>query len=271
MSEKMSIVVVGCDAYSDIAEYYLWFLHKNWSDCRYPIYIATETHNFKDEKANNVICGKGSTWTGRAIQAINSTDSQYILLTVDDIYISEKVDSAKFEEILSFMELEKIKYYRIPVFRTTSKFEKAYPENENAEMIPTKKPYAVSIGTAIWDRNEILRILGDGTKSAWDLENDFSEMSIGGNGEYIDKYVSDKRFLLHSVHMVKAGKWIPKAANLMNQKGYEIDYSKRGFIPRNQVVKYQIYAFGSKICPPSMRKWVKAALSKIGFKFATKY
>lgn len=271
INKQMSIVVVGCDAYSDIAEYYLQFLRKNWPDCPFRVLIATESHNFSDGEVANVLCGKESTWTGRAIQAIISTDSPYILLTVDDIFMSDKVDTNEFLNILRFMEEEKIKYYRIPVFRTTKKYEQTYPGNSNAEMIPTNKPYAVSIGTAIWDRTEILRILGDGSKSAWDLENDFSEMSLRGNGDYIEKYVSDKRFLLHSVHMVKAGKWIGKAAKIMEEKGYDIDYSKRGFIPKSLAFKYDMYAFGSKICPPFMRRGVKKFLSGLGFKFATKY
>lgn len=139
MNKQLSIVVVGCDAYSDIAEYYLQFLRENWGDCPFQVFIATESHSFSDNEVVNILCGKDSTWTGRAIRAINSTDSQYILLTVDDIFMSEKVDTDEFIKILQFMKKERIKYYRIPVFRTTNKFEQTYPGNSNAEMIPTNK------------------------------------------------------------------------------------------------------------------------------------
>lgn len=267
----MAIVVVGCDLYSDIADYYIMFLKKNWPDCRFPVYVATESHEFTDKSINSVICGSNSTWTGRAIKAIKQANTKYILLTVDDIFISEAVDSSAFEEILQFMNREKIMYYRIPVFRTSKKYEKSYPGFDNVELIAARKPYAISIGTAIWNCNELLRVLGDGSKSAWELENDFSCFSINYSKPYIDKYVADKRFLLHSVHMIKAGKWIPKAAREMKKKGLKIDYSKRGFIPKRQLIRSSVYGIGTKICPPKYRGRVKAVLSRIGFKFATKY
>ena len=269
MNTNMSIVVVGCDKYSDIAEYYLEFLHKNWNDCMYPVFVATESYQFNDPNVRSIICGKDSTWTGRAIEAISKTETDYILLTVDDIYMSEKVDSEEISKILDFMESEKILYYRIPVFRTTKKYDVSYPGNENVELIRAQKPYAVSIGTAIWNKEEILKILGDGTKTAWDLENDFSQLSMNTNTTFIEKYVSDKRFLLHSVHMIKAGRWIPKAAKEMTKKGNSIDYSERGFVPFSQTMRSHIYGIGSKLCPPSMRKTVKKIMTKVGFTFAT--
>lgn len=267
----MSIVVVSCDSYKDILEQYLYYLHTNWSDCNYRILLGMENEKVDDTVAESIICGKGSTWTQRAIDCINATNSRYILLSVDDLFIGEKVNSNDFCEILEFMKEEKIKYYRIPVFKFKEDDIQTYPGNPNAELIVRNKRYNVSIGTAIWDRNELLRILGDGSMTAWDLENYFLKQAENAEPGYLEKYVSDSRYVLHSVHMVKSGKWIPGSVKKMEKLGYTIDYKERGYISYSDRLKLnKMYSWCSRKFPTWLRTPVKKVMTAFGFKFASK-
>lgn len=266
----LSIVVVSCDAYSDIVKQYLHYLHLNWPDCEYPVYVAMEKADLESSFASTVVCGSNTTWTQRAIQAIKTAGTDYVLLSVDDLFISEKVNSSDFKSVVQFIGKEKIKYYRIPVLRLDDKKE-TYPGNPNVELIERNKRYNVSIGTAIWDKNEILSILGDGAMSAWDLENYFLLEAEKAKPGYLDGYVSDKRYLLHSVHMIKSGKWIPAGVNEMKRKGYSLSTAERGFISFGDRLKLNwFYSWCSKNLPTGLRNKVKAVMKKFGFKFASR-
>lgn len=271
IDDRVTIIVGSCDAYRDIVEYYLYFLKSNWMECRYRILIAMEEANVDSDIAETIKNGASSTWTERIINTIKHTDSPYILLSVDDLFISKPVVQDDINAVINFIEKEKIKYYRIPTFKTSKRKKMTYPENDNAELIDNDSPYNVSIGSAIWDRNELLGILGEGTMSAWDLENYFLEQASNSCPGYKDKYVSDKRFLLNSVHMIKAGKWIPNAANMIKKLGYEVNFEKRGYVPLKNVIKSNILGIGGRICPKSMRWLVKKTLRNFGIKFATNY
>ncbi len=268
----MSIVVVSCDKYLDIAQFFLYYLGINWPNCKYRIFIAEEECNLNSDIAEIVLCGKNTSWTRGAIEAISRTKSQYILLTNDDYYIYEKVNNSEIDEVIKFIKENDIKYYRIPAFKQKNRKYAQYKNNKNVEMIPKNKAYAVSIGTSIWKRDEILKILGDGTKTAWDIENDFSRQSADSIDEYYINYVSDRRNLLHYVHMATWGKWIPWSAKVLIKHGYnDINYSKRGFISKRECIKIKLYEFATRIVPTKMRKNIKRVLSMVGFKFATSW
>ena len=271
MSDRMSIVVISCDAFEDIVSGYLRFLRENWADCPYPIFVSMEDKTFVDDTVKVLPCGMGNSWTKRAIIALESAKTEYILLTVDDLYMSERVDTNDFEAALDFMDREKVDYYRIPTFKVPGQKSIDHPRNSNVELIPKNRTYGITFGSSIWRKGELLRVLGDGTKTAWDLENDFSKSAAEAELGYYDSYVADKRHLLHSVHMAKGGKWLPDAVREIREKGYELDLGNRELVSRSTDLKYKIYARGSQVCPRFMRRGVKKILTAMGFKFATEY
>ena len=268
---RMTIAVISCDNYQDVVGYYLDFVSKNWSDCPFDIVVATEELDLHSEIAKTLRCGTNTTWTKRAIDAINSCESKYILLTVDDLYMSEKVDSEEFIKILDFMDSHSITYYRIPWHLANNKRYKTHPDNSNVNMIPKNMPYGRSIGSSIWERNELLELLGDGSMSAWELEEFFSReaaQNIGGG--YYEHYVADKRYLLHSIQMVSQGKWEVDSVKRLHELGYDIDTSKRGFLSSKVYLRRKVIGTLGTICPVKFRKPIKKMLSKLGVKFVTK-
>lgn len=271
IDNRMTIVVVSCDAYLDIVEHYVKLFRLNWPNCKNRLLIGIEEKEVLGENVQSILCGRNSTWTERAIKAIKSTQSPYILLSVDDLYISKPVVEENIQKALDFIESEGVKYYRIPVFRFKNKKEITHPTNVNVELISKRERYNVSIGTAIWDRNELLNVLGDGSKSAWDLENYFLDLANQSGPGYIDNYVSDKRFLLNSLHMIKSGKWIPKSSKLLSKMGYKINYLERGYISFIDRIKLnRFYSWVSRKTPTKLRKFVKRIMSFFGFRFASK-
>lgn len=269
-SSKMTIILASCDAYKDVADQYVYFLRENWPDCPFSILVATESCDYNDSEIVAIKSGSKSTWTSRVIKAINACSTPYVLLTVDDLFMSEPVQTEDIDDILNYMESVDVRYYRIPVIDPVRQKFGKIPERRYTRQIYDNQVYSVSIGHAIWNRNELLKLMGDGTKSAWDLENDFSAVDQNKEPSVKEGYVTDTRHLLHSVHMIKKGKYIPAGVKTMSKCGYEIDTSKRGLITFKERIRPKIYGLGSKLCPPRYRRKVKSFLSKLGLSFATR-
>lgn len=270
--ERLTIIVGSCDKYKDIAEHYLRFLRKNWPQCPYRVLVAMEEEKVDANLAETVLNGKGATWTKEIINSIARTSSQYILLTVDDLFISEPVDGTAMEDVVDFIEKNKILYYRIPKFieLKSGKKHPPYPGSHYAVRIPKNSAYNVTIGSSIWERSELLRILGDGTKSAWDLEDSFLEQAANSHESgYLEGYASDSRLLLNSIHAITAGRWIRRSVKQLRKLGYNLDFDKRGYVSQKNTLRSAVYRIAGRICPIRMRKTVKKFLKKVGFKFVT--
>ncbi len=270
ISSKMTIILATCDAYKDVADQYVFYLRKNWPECPFSILAATESCDYKDSDVVSIKGGNKSTWTGRVIKAINACFTPYVLLTVDDLFMSRPVQTEDIVDILDYMENADIRYYRIPVIDPVRQKFGEIPDRKYTKQIYDNQVYSVSIGHAIWNRNELLKLLGDGTKSAWDLENDFSVVDQNKESSVMEGYVTDTRHLFYSVHMIKKGKYIPLGVKEMSRCGYKIDTSKRGLISIKERIRPKIYGLGSKFCPPKYRSKVKDLLSKLGLSFATR-
>ena len=93
----------------------------------------------------------------------------------------------------------------------------------------------------------------------------------GVSDQWIDNYVSDKRFLLNTVHMIKSGKWIPKSTRIISKLGYEINFLERGYISFSDRIKLNgLYSWASRRLPVKLRRIIKKIMSFFGFHFASK-
>lgn len=271
MDKRLTVLVVSCDKYKDIVEQYLYYLRLNWSDCQFPIAVAMEESDIDFENVRVIKCGKGVQWTKEVLIALDQIDSERVLLTVDDLFISQKVDNIAILYALDFMIKNDIGYYRIPKFQHRYSKKDLYPGEENIARIRKDKVYSVTIGSAMWKTSELKKFLGDGTKTAWELEEFFTKSAVNASSGYFDSYVTDTRPLLHCAHMVTAGKWIPSGLKDMKKQGYQIDTSTRETLSKKETVRMSAYAVATAIVPKKLRRPIKMFFSKFGFKFATKY
>lgn len=274
MSDNLTIVVGSCDAYADIAELYVKFLRKYWPDCKYPILVVLEQKKINLPGVRVINSNEGEEWVSRIIRALNEVKSKYVLLTVEDLFLCRPVNDGWIREILNIMDKENLLYYEFPVkIHRKKRNEKKFKNYNHIYSIAKNKPYGINMGTAIWEKNELIRILNDGIETAWDIENYFLEKSYANKDSHdcYEYYVCDDGSAIKLAHMIKKGRWIPEGKKEIAHSQVKIDYSKRGFVPLNSRIRSVIVGVGNAVVPVKARPAVKAAFSKIGFKFATKY
>ena len=103
---KVTILVNSCDLYEDAWEPTFKLYKAQWPDCPYSFVLNTETKTYNGEFKNiRTVCyGKNGTWTERFEYVLNQIDSPYVLFTLEDYFLLNKVNSEVFEKAVSVMD-----------------------------------------------------------------------------------------------------------------------------------------------------------------------
>ena len=87
MSENSCAVLVhSCDKYSEAWELFFSLFFRAWKECPFQVYLSTEYNSFDNYKVKTINTGEGS-WTRRLHKAVDSIDSQYIIILLEDFFL----------------------------------------------------------------------------------------------------------------------------------------------------------------------------------------
>ena len=269
-NEKLAIIIPACDKYLDIFSEYMRYFRINWIDCPFEIILVTEVKYYNDPRVTSLITSTTTNWTGRVLEGIKHTKCKYILTTIEDGFISKKVNTEDVFDILNFMEHNNIVYYRNPKTGHIKTKGNSFKDFEYACKIEKDGIYSRTLGIDIWNRDALIDLFGDGTKTAWDVENYFLEYAANSLPGYFDDWVSDSRNFLNVIETVSKGKWIPSAIIEFKKLKIPINIGNRGILPYSDTIRRNIHKIMNYIVPKKYRKSTKSILSRFGFKFASK-
>lgn len=105
-NKDVTILVNSCDIYEDAWEPQFKLFKAQWPDCPYSFILNTETKEYKGNVDNvKTICyGKNGTWTERFEYVLNQIESPYILFTLEDYFLLNKVNVEVFEKAVAVMD-----------------------------------------------------------------------------------------------------------------------------------------------------------------------
>ena len=266
--DSLTIIVSSPDSYRDVFNNFLRFFKLNWPDCPYRLVLTTNSILCEDSAADTVFNDSGCNWCKRVLNAVEHTASPYILTFVDDDYISAPVDTKAVREIIFTMEKNSIRYCKRPVARPKQPLYNAIP---HLHSISYREPYGLTLGTAFWHRDFLVKQLSDGSMDGWALENKWLEDTLDSPDGYFEGCVVDDRNLLNIVHCVSKGKWIPGGLKKMRESGCEVDTGTRAILPKKNTNINNIKCSIGLCISTRNRLRIKKVLRKLGMKFTTDY
>lgn len=261
MEMKCAIIVMSCDAYSDLWHDFFVLKERNWGDCPYPTYIVTNDLKCNEKNVETICCGDNLNWTGRLLYALKQVPADYIILMLEDYYISKPVDNTILQGIFNLIKQKNVSYYKLE--------ERAKLDAERYEGLKYLKKvdgnveYGISLITSIWSVEFLKRIIGDEDYPAWEFEvrrnmpNDISRT--------LDDFcLVDNRNVLNIMHMVQRGQYIPNSVSQLGALGYHIDTTKRGNLSIFMTTYLQLYHFMREI--PWLFSMIKVIRRMFGVK-----
>lgn len=266
--KDLSILIVGFDGYKDVWDIDIYLLNKYWSN-RPRTYLATSLLKPDYDNVEIIAAGKDSEWSKKAYVALKEIKTKYVLLLLEDFFVSAPVENNKVIECLELMKEEKIKFYQVLVQLFKSTWEKGAPfhGNKRIHIIPQDKKYPLNLQAAIWDREFLIETIGEGNYNAWQFEIKQNSNSNINEGKI--EYLIDDRNILNIEHTIVQSKYLRGPLKRILKKEPQIDIAGRGVLSVKENFKYQLKLLMYSLTPKFLVKPFKTIGRLLNIDFVT--
>jgi hypothetical protein len=234
--EKVSILVSSCDKYSDLWDPFFKLFLNFWKDCPFRVYLLTDKLNINIPNVEVLPIGGYLSWSGALINALNFLKDDYILLFLEDLFLTDYVNTKAVLEIIDWSIETNVNYLRL---NPSPKPDIYY--NNLVGIIKKGAIYRASTMFSLWKKEVLLDLLRP-EENAWEFEIYGSERSDKYDGFYCTWNIYFKY-----VNGVIKGKWNRRAVKKLKGLGIEVDLTRRKVMGFPEQVKYELNEKMSKI------------------------
>ncbi len=264
---RLSIVGIFYDGYSDMWEDFVTLFKKKWKDCPYPLYIINGQKDLETDDAEGITvihAGADAEYSRKVQTAINEIDSDYLLLLLEDDFFEKELESDALENILDVMDSEKISYLRMPMKEFISYRDKKiykYDKNTGLRFISSNNEYTVTCMPSIWKKDFLKQCIGTGNYNAWIFEGIYSYSQYAHTTEFLYKCRVSLDNVLHLRHGAVQGKFIPNVYNDFAKQGYTFK-TNREVLSSVEHLKYTAKRALKDLTPLAIHKFIKRVIKK---------
>lgn len=252
-NKDLSILIVGFDGYKDVWDIDIHLLNKYWSN-RPKTYLATSVLRPEYNDVEIIPAGEGSEWSRKAYNALKVIKTRYVLLLLEDFFVSSPVDNALILDSLQLIKDNDIKFYQVLVQLIKSSWEKgdSFQGNKHIKIIPHDKKYPINLQAAIWDREFLLETIGEGNYNAWQFE--IKQIVIENLNVGKIEYLIDNRNILNIEHTIVQSKYLRAPLKRLLKNEPQIDISDREILSVKEDFKYQFKLLMYSLTPKCLVK-----------------
>lgn len=257
MYDDVSILIVGFDRYIDVWNHSIDLLNKYWND-RPTTYLVSSTLKPSYQKVNVLCAGDGAEWSLKVRYALEHVKTKYVILMLEDFFVSDYVDNVRIQNILKTIHENRIKFYQLSVQLPNARWEKGAKFNgdKNVKVIPADKKYGLNLQAAIWDTDFLRETVGSENYNAWKFEiNQLERKDLNDNRI---EYLIDVSNPLNITHMIVQSKYLPNAVKKMKRIGCVITNDEREQMSFADNFKYNFKLLMYAITPKILVKPFKA-------------
>ena len=211
MSNKynLDILVISCDAYSDVWDVFFKSFYKQWINCPFKLNLLTNNKSYNLHNVNTIKVGEDISWSDNLLSAIKHLNNDYILVLLDDLLLKNKISNNYFNQISNWVSENDPNYLRLCISHKPNYFDALIGK------IPQVTPYKTSTMPCIWKKSVLKELLKEG-ESAWDFEINGSKRAY----KYDGFYAVYNNFIAYKNIIIK-GKW--RRSIVKNYANYGLD------------------------------------------------
>lgn len=241
-TEKCTVLLLTCDKNADITEYCLAFLRKHWPQFEGPVFINTEEKRDLKSPYPCVYPDKvyvwDDPWSGRLYDCLEKIATPYVLIIMDDFFLTECVDDAEIGRCIGLME-ENPDIACFNFAWSNSPFTRK--EYERYVLVDRKATFRMNLQTALWNKKTLKKFIRK-HENPWQFEIWGSKRvrRYADRVYHLDKGAK-KVFTYPVGGAIADGKWRgDEVCQMMRQEGYNIDFEARGIYREGDARKTEI-------------------------------
>lgn len=254
---KIAIVGIFFDGYYDIWEDFLELFSEKWPDCPHPLYIVNNERDISFDKKYSVSvlhAGKDAEYSRKVQLAVKEIDADYYLLLLEDFFIQKKLAADALDSIMSYIEKNCIKYYRMNI--SDFQVQGAKKISLGPERISEKDEYTLSCQPSIWEREFLKECIGTENYNAWIFEGIYAFSKRAHEKTFLDQCRVDFSNPLSIRHGAVQGKMLPTVYADFAAEGY-VFKNKREVLDSDSYKKHLNKQKIKEILPLSVQRFIK--------------
>lgn len=258
--EKLLIYILGCRKHEEIANRGIALIHKNLQCSKRIVFVTDYQSDYQDafNVDSIVYCGDDS-YSQRIQRSLTFADSDYVLLLLDDYYISKEINDNRLSVLIDSMKANKLSYCKLI---GKPKCRKKFKPIKGARLISRKTHYGISLQPSIWKTSVITDILSNAAPgNAWQTEVALFDTNEVENGHCI---TFNKNFLNYKNGVLR-GKLFPYTNKVLKKNGLEPLN-----LERISYVKYWSFSLRQSVSS-HLPYFLRNLFKKIGRKFGKNY
>ncbi|MBO4694123.1 MAG: hypothetical protein J5659_07030 [Clostridia bacterium] len=246
-----SVLVCSCDKYQDAWIPFFTLFNRYWNDCPYPVYLNTETKNYKDKNINITTINSNPkwSWSKRLKSCLKRIDSRFVILMLDDFFLLSDVRQNIVSDCIQWMKNDNIAsicFERYGVIKNDQ-----VPINNFFVQREPGARYTFSLQIGIWDKNTLIKCLRN-FESPWEFEEIGNLRSLGINKKFFVQMRNSTSVFNYNINIetgygLYRGKWLRSNAKLFSKEKIYCDFSNLGFFENKSQFVTQKRPFKEKI------------------------
>ena len=188
MENDFSIIISTCDKFSDLWDANILLLNQNWADRNVETFLVTDRPTDRVfENVTVVAAGEETEITERLRSVLPMIKTEYVLFTLDDYFLTERISTQAINEDIRIIEKYQIDYLRLFVMTMRSLKNRKAKELESGIFLLDNNAgdYIVSLYAGIWRKSFMERTL-EKTLNAWQYEVALTNMARQLNARCAD-------------------------------------------------------------------------------------
>ena len=230
MKDHLGILILSCDKNSDLWEPYFSLFWKNYN-ASYPVYLGSNSIDYHGDNVRVIYSGEDIDWSTSCKTILRQIPNKYILLLLEDLFITSKINSSEISEHIKFLKHNEAKHLHLG---PTPKPD--YFLNKSIGVYERGAPYRVNV-VGYWDKQYLLGLLMNG-ESPWDFEIKGSYRTVNEDG-----FFCLEKPLFSVTHVMEKGYWLPEAVNYCKHNDVSLEIDKRQILSNLKNLKSNFQEF----------------------------
>lgn len=186
----LTILVSSCDKYAALWDPFFYSLFKHWPSLtaenqHLPIILVANTRAFPNERVQTINIPQERSWSDNILYALDKVNTKYVLIALEDYWISESVNEPYLREIFDVMQKEKLCMVQLAFNNPKFHFGTKHPTLKNAVYTDNYAQYKTTLQMAIWDKEALKCLLKPG-ENPWEFELVGTVRSHGYPGTFLN-------------------------------------------------------------------------------------
>ena len=213
-ADAVAFMVVSCDKYADLWDPFFHCLRTYWPDCPYSVYLLTNHKDYDAPGVTVVNIGDDRSYADNLRAGIARIAEPWVILWLEDVFLSESVDTARFRTIIAQAQSVPVGYLKLSPDLPLS-----YDSNaREIGPVPKGVRYRSAVGLSLYHVDTLEKLLVPGA-SAWDLDTGTLSDDLD-EPFYALTANAARRPPIRWVHGVIKGRWYWPAIPFLKKEGF---------------------------------------------------